>query len=54
MRIGHALVGSDALADIQLGRSIARFVREASLNREPAASAQAPEKAVDVYVPRLR
>jgi hypothetical protein len=59
MRIGLALAGSDAPADIQLSRSIAKFVQEVTLAPAPLAAEQAQEKSVgeknvDVNVTRLR
>jgi hypothetical protein len=44
--IGHALAGSDAPSDIQLGRSIASFLKEMQLTTSTARSERAPEKAI--------
>lgn len=44
-RIGLALAGSGTPSDVQLSRSIAKFVREVSLNQVPMGSEQAMAKA---------
>jgi hypothetical protein len=59
MRIGLALAASDAPEDHQLGRSIASFVQEVSLNHVPAASKQAKEESLDkkiggIHVTRMQ
>jgi hypothetical protein len=48
MRIGLALAGSDSQADLQLGRSIAGYLKEMQLTTSPARSDRAPERPIDV------
>jgi hypothetical protein len=57
MHIGHALAGSDNRADLNLARSIARFVDEMRLTTSLARTERAPEKtkeakSIDIALPR--